>query len=352
MLYLNKWKRLTDLVEGDILAENIIDSDKLLFKKGEILDKTRINQLAKLGIEWVCVEVIDFPNTADLEKIGIKPLLNYDIENYVRKEINNVVKSVGEEEKFDPNIINEVSNVVFETIVTNYKEDVFLNLAELKSYDEYTFTHQLNVSVLSTLIALEMGLKKDKIKRITFSSLIHDIGKLKIPLNILNAPRSLTAQELEIVKSHPVIGKKIVLDSGINDEFILNGVFQHHERLNGNGYPQGIKGNKIDLSGRIIAVADVYDALTTDRPYKKAWNPYKALSNLIQSVSIYDNNVIGALVRIFGIYPPGTKLVLSNGQKCLVIGTKNKIYRPLVLCDDGKIIDLSKRKDLKILEVG
>jgi len=350
---LNRWKRVIDLIEDDILAENIINGNKLLLKKGETLDKLKINQLIKLGIEWVCVETLDFPDVVDLEDKGLKPLLNHEIIDYAKRKISDVVKDINEEERFDSKMINELSEVIFESIAANYKEDVFLNLVKLKNYDEYTFTHQLNVSILSTLISLEMEIEKDKIKKITFSSLIHDVGKLKVPLSILNAPRSLTSQEFEAIKSHPIIGEKIALNSGINDELILAGILQHHERISGNGYPYGLKGDRISLLGRIIAVADVYDALTTNRPYKKAWSPYNAMSNLIQSVSIFDSRVMSSLIRIFGIYPPGTRLTLSNGQKCVVVGTKKgKIYRPLVFCSDGKIIDLSERKDLNIVEVG
>ena len=146
---------------------------------------------------------------------------------------------------------------------------------------------------------------------------------------------------------------KIALNSGVIDESILSCILHHHERMNGSGYPEKLRGEDIDLFARIVAVADVYDALTSERPYKSAWNPYEAMSNLIQSVDIFDSKVMNALIRVFGIYPPGTRFLLSNGERCVVIGTKKgKVFRPVVLSDNGEIIDLSKRKDLKIIKVG
>ncbi|MCD6545054.1 MAG: HD domain-containing protein [Thermotogae bacterium] len=352
---MNKWKKVQDLLEGERLAEDIADGKRVLFKKGEVLDKLKIDALLKMGIERVYVEAVDFYEykDSDLEKKDIKLLLNHEIVEYAKKKIKNVIENVKKEEKFDPKVIEELSENIFEGIVLNYKENVFLNLIKLKSYDEYTFTHQFNVTVLSTLVSLELGLDKDIVKKISFSSLIHDIGKLKIPLKILKASRSLTPQEFEIIKLHPVIGKKIALNSGVIDESILSCILHHHERMNGSGYPEKLRGEDIDLFARIVAVADVYDALTSERPYKSAWNPYEAMSNLIQSVDIFDSKVMNALIRVFGIYPPGTRFLLSNGERCVVIGTKKgKVFRPVVLSDNGEIIDLSKRKDLKIIKVG
>lgn len=355
MSFLNSWKKVDELLEGDILAEDIEDGNKILLKKGEVLDDQKIELLRRIGIEWICIEADEFLDFKPevLKDKGIDVLINEEIIKQVDKKIKEIAKSIVENDSFDPKAVEEVSETIFDTIFLNYKENVFLNLIKLKNYDEYTFTHLFNVNILSTLISLEIKLEKESIKKISLSSLLHDIGKLKIPLNILNAPRALTKQKFDLIKSHPVMGREIAVRSGVSDADILSGITYHHERINGTGYPEGLKGDDISLFARIIAVADVYDALTSERSYKKAWNPYKAMSTLLQSVNAYDNKVLNTLIRIFGIYPPGTKLLLSNGKKCFVIGTKKgKIFRPVVLCDDEEIIDLSDRKDLKVVKVG
>lgn len=352
---MNSWKKVEELLEGDILAEDIEDGNRVLLKKGDVLDKQKIEFLHKIGIEWVCIEV-DGVLDLDLEILedkGIEVLISKEIVKQVESKIKELEENIVESESFDLENAREISEIILDTIVSNYKDDVFLNLIKLKNYDEYTFTHLFNVNILSTLISIELKLEKESIKKISLSSLLHDIGKLKMPLNILNAPRTLTKREFELIKMHPVVGKEIAVRSGVSDTNILSGIIHHHERLNGTGYPEGLMGDNISLFARIIAVADVYDALTSERSYKRAWNPYKAMSTLLQSVNAYDGKALNALIRVFGIYPPGTKLLLSNGKKGVVIGTKKgRIFRPTVLCDDGEIIDLSDRKDVKVTKVG
>ena len=169
----------------------------------------------------------------------------------------------------------------------------------VETRDPYTAGHQLKVSKLATAIAREMKLPQDKIKGMRMASLIHDIGKISLPAEILSKPTKLTKMEIEVIKSHPQVSHDIIKQI----EFpwpIAQIVLQHHERINGSGYPQGLKGDEILLEAKIIGVADVVEAMSSHRPYRPAFGIDKALEEISQNRGIlYDPEVVDACLKLF-----------------------------------------------------
>ncbi|MCI4624498.1 MAG: HD-GYP domain-containing protein [Candidatus Magnetoovum sp. WYHC-5] len=188
-----------------------------------------------------------------------------------------------------------VENIV-DTIQRN--GNVVSNLITINKYDYYTYTHSVNVSVLSVGIGINLGLDKDELYILGIGSMLHDIGKCKIPNFILNKPTRLTEKEYSVIKQHVLLGKKILIEHYNFPSEAVYPVIEHHEKLTGQGYPNGLKRDEIHLIGRITGIADAYDALTTARPYKKALSPFESLSILRNQIEDFDEFIFYKFVKM------------------------------------------------------
>lgn len=207
-------------------------------------------------------------------------------------------------------------------------------LTHMKERDEYTSTHCMNVCIMSLSFGRCLGLKKSDLEILGLGALLHDIGKMRIPLEILNKPGKLTAEEFEIMKTHPVEGHTILVQQ--DDSFPLEAldiVKHHHERRNGKGYPAGLEGDLINNLTRIVAIVDVYDAITSDRVYHDAITPYDALKNMYDWINEeFDKDIIENFIKCLGIYPIGSVVELNLGHVGIVVSASEKSkLRPIVL---------------------
>ena len=211
--------------------------------------------------------------------------------------------------------------------------DASMWLTQLKSRDEYTSIHSLNVCVLSLTFGRSLGLKGDELNEIGLGALLHDIGKMLVPLEILNKPGKLTTEEFEIMKSHPQKGyEMLVKDNSLSSE-VLSIVKSHHERLNGNGYPENLLEQDISFYTKIVTITDVYDAITSDRVYHDGMTPHEALKHLYEWMpGNFDTDLMQAFIRTIGIYPVGSVVELVSGQIGLVVKL-NDLHRlkPVVM---------------------
>ena len=236
-------------------------------------------------------------------------------------------------------------------------------LGRVRDIDEYTYVHSLNVGLLSGYLAnkLKPG-DREFVTTITYGGLLHDIGKALVSQDVLNKPGRLTVNEYEEMKRHSVLGHEIALNSGITDSRILVAVRNHHERWNGEGYPDGLEGASIPLYARIMAVADVFDALTSKRVYKGPSSSRDAVSMILESSDeSFDRSIVRLLLLSVGLYPPGTVVELSDSSVGVVVGAKDSdLLRPLVYINvddrgrrapDGVLLDLSQNKHLYVRRV-
>ncbi|NLV85739.1 MAG: HD-GYP domain-containing protein [Clostridiales bacterium] len=219
------------------------------------------------------------------------------------------------------------------------RDDILLDVIEIKSYDNYTYSHCLNVSMLSVLIAKQIGFSHNRLTDIALCGLMHDIGKIDIPINIINKPGPLSYEEYELIKTHPQNGLERMRKCYNISREVLSGIQCHHEKYSGGGYPYGYKGESIPLFARILAIADVYDALTSRRSYRKAWLPCEAIQYIIsQSDVLFDPSLVQSFLRTVCAYPTGTIVELSDGSVAIV--SKNhpeNVLRPtvrLIECSD------------------
>lgn len=199
------------------------------------------------------------------------------------------------------------------------------------------------------MVGAELNFSKKELENLGLGALLHDIGKVKIPKEILNKPGRLTKEEFEFVKKHPEFGYQMIKEDAEIDLSSRLVIYHHHERLNGRGYPLGLEDEEIHDMAVVTALADVYDALTSSRPYRKGLSPYEAMKIIIsESPTNYRSGIAGLFVKTFSLYPPGTFVKLNTKETGLVVRTnKESIMRPVIrLLFDGKrnvfdgIIDL------------
>lgn len=224
-----------------------------------------------------------------------------------------------------------------------FKNDaVAIDVNLIKVSDEYTFKHSVDVAAIAMMIGREYGLSRDGIHQLGIAGLLHDVGKAKIPNEILNKPGKLTDEEFEIIKNHSLYGFEILKEKNCFSPLILDGVLHHHEKMNGTGYPDCLKDEQISLFSKILSVADIYDALVTKRPYKGPISGRQALEMVLALGEELDNKVIQSFVESVILYPVDSIVELSNGEMAKVV-ENNKRYpmRPKVVeIQTGKIYDL------------
>jgi putative nucleotidyltransferase with HDIG domain len=208
-------------------------------------------------------------------------------------------------------------NDVVESIDSN--SDALIGLCRLKTADEYTYMHSVSVCALMVSLGRQLGLDDAACRDAGLAGLLHDLGKAAMPQDILNKPDKLTDEEFTIIKSHPVKGHEMLLASGVDNERVLDVCRHHHERIDGKGYPDKLAADNITLIARMSAVCDVYDAVTSDRPYKSGWDPAEAISRMASWEGHFDPTVLQTFVKTIGIYPVGSLVRMASGKLGVVV---------------------------------
>jgi HD-GYP domain-containing protein (c-di-GMP phosphodiesterase class II) len=201
----------------------------------------------------------------------------------------------------------------------NRHPDALLSLARLKTADEYTYLHSVAVCALMVALGRQLGLDDTQCRDAGMAGMLHDLGKAAMPQDILNKPGKLTDPEYDVIKTHPVRGYEMLLDSPNVSDGAKDVCLHHHERFDGTGYPHKLDGEKISLFARMGAVCDVYDAVTSDRPYKAGWDPAHALSQMATWKGHFDTVVFQSFVKSVGIYPTGSLVKMRSGRLAVVL---------------------------------
>jgi putative nucleotidyltransferase with HDIG domain len=202
--------------------------------------------------------------------------------------------------------------------LVNENAAAIISVARLKTHDNYTYMHSVAVCALMLSLAKQLQLDENTTRLAGIGGLMHDMGKAFMPLQILNKEGSLTDQEFDTVKKHPEVGAKVLEKSGAEPE-VVDISLHHHEKVNGKGYPHGLMGDEISLLARMAAVCDVYDAITSERAYKKPWCPAEAIHKMAQWEGHFDKAIFNAFVKTVGIYPIGSLVRLSNKRLAVVV---------------------------------
>ncbi|WP_448568999.1 HD-GYP domain-containing protein [Thalassotalea ganghwensis] len=204
-------------------------------------------------------------------------------------------------------------------------------LTRIRHHSTYQWEHAINTAVLLCGFSLFLGLKPEVVNQVTLGALLHDVGNAKIPEGILIKPDKLTHGEMNAIKKHPIEGIKMCKEQGLANGIIKDMVLNHHERLDGSGYPRGLKKDKISKLARMTAIIDVYDAMTGDRPYQKAQQPIEALRFLMTNKEKFDIQIVQQFIKFLGVHPVGSIVQLSNQRLALIIqGNREEPLKPVV----------------------
>ncbi len=200
-----------------------------------------------------------------------------------------------------------------------------ISLARLKTADDYTYMHSVAVCAMMVALAKQLGLDEEQTRLAGLAGLMHDLGKAAMPMEILNKPGKLTDTEFSIIKTHPEEGCRLLKASEGVDPAVLDVCLHHHEKMDGSGYPQGLKADQISLLAKMGAICDVYDAITSNRPYKIGWDPAESLRKMAEwAQGHFDGKVFQAFVKSLGIYPIGSFVHLSSGRLGVVVEQTTK----------------------------
>lgn len=306
------------------LAKPIYYCDTLILKEG-CLELPRFSEkLLHLGINYVYVidelsEGIEVQDIVDNStRHACKLTLQHTIKNYLSSDCFHVSDLVGSVSK------------ILDEILEN--RDVMISLKEIGSKDESTYIHSISTTIYSLLLAIELGFDEKMLHKLAMGTLLHDIGKLMLDSNIIFKQGKLTDNEFEYIKTHTTLGYEALQNCSSLTELSRIIALSHHEKLDGSGYPNRIASNQIHPFVRIVTIADVYDALTSDRCYRKRWTAKQAMDHLIEhSGTLYDTEFVRVFMQHICIYPNGSIIRLSNGQLAIV-KEQNKFMpeRPIV----------------------
>ncbi len=322
---------------GMVLAQSVFDDSACVLLGAYVeLTKDYIEKLTERG----------FPG------IYIEDELSKDIE--IQEAISNTLRNEAVRSLRDCNIdqaMNVAQKIVEELL---NKKTISLDMIDLRSFDEYTYRHSVNVAVLSTVVGMGMGLSTKELINLCAAAIFHDLGKLEIAEEILNKPGRLTDEEFAVMKQHPVLSYELIKGKWNISSTTKKAVLSHHENEDGSGYPHGLERDQIHLYAKIVHVADVYDALTSRRAYKKPYSPAEAMEYLMGGCGIlFDQKIVKAFMKKVPLYPKGATVLLSNDEVGLIVeNQKQNNMRPIVRLEDGSEIDLNDWEQLNVTIVG
>jgi len=300
---------------GMVLGRTLYRKYEVMLTQGVVLNQQYINSIRRCGFAGVYIQD---DLSADIE---ITPLVSDELLRETAKRLERL-RDIA---KFDdgsgrsnlPDITDQVENIVTELCKN---KDVMVNMMDLSSYDSYTYAHSLNVTMLSVLVGVSLGFPHADLVGLGTGALLHDIGKIHISKRILLKNGPLTDEEFDVVKKHPQDGFDYICKRFHLSTKYLHTILDHHEKFDGTGYPNGKKRDEISLFGRICAVADVYDAISSKRPYRDPLPVHECVEYIMAgSSTLFDPDVVNAFIRRIAPYPLGTSVVLSNGWTGLVI---------------------------------
>lgn len=344
--------RTRQLQAGAIIDQAIVDrTGRILIARGTTLDDYLIEALLKMGITSIYTregeedpedENVSIETLETIEKLKVPDRAKVQLSESVKARVSEGIQYLYSNTSTDSfsDTANNIANDLMKAITDN--DAIAIDINTLKVSDEYTFKHSVDVATMAMVIARKHGMKEKEVFEIGVSGLLHDLGKSQIPLEILNKAGRLTEEEFAIMKQHSVFGYRILNGKNNVSQTIKLGVLQHHEKISGQGYPLGLNENQICPYAKILSVADVYDALVTERPYKKAFSQQDAIELIMSMTPDLDITVIESFLKSMILYPVGTTVQLSNGEKARVVENDSiYILRPKVVgLKSGKIYDL------------
>jgi len=302
--------------EGEVLARPLVSPNgKILLQAGIALTQNYIQKLTYLGIDTLFIEDDAFQDVEIYSAVSVKT------REVAYSSLQNLSKHIQEEQLHSSNLLQIEAAV--QAIISDllYSKDLLGNVLEIQGYDDYTYHHSVNTTIIALIMAIAMGWSNHRLLELGMGVLMHDVGKVKVPQAILNKKGPLTCEEFDEIKRHAEYGFEILRKNQDVSLLSAHVALQHQERWNGSGYPRGLKGTQIHEYGRVAAVADVYEALTSKRVYRNAMQPYEAYEYVMSnSETLFEPSLVkNTFCRYITPYPTGSGIHLSNGQRGNVV---------------------------------
>jgi HD-GYP domain-containing protein (c-di-GMP phosphodiesterase class II) len=329
---------------GMVVARNVFNSDgKVLLAAGMTLKQSYIKRIKNLGIQTIYIKD---KNIGDLE---IPDVISEETRVATIKTVKSVFTEIQSAKKVDIEPIQAIVNNILDELLQN--KNILIHLTDVRCYDDYTFGHSVNVCLLSLLTGMSLGYSHQQLHWLGIGALLHDLGKTLIDWDVINKTSKLTSEEYEEVKKHAEYGFDILRQIPGIPLLSAHVAYQHHEKYDGSGYPRRLAGKEIQEFARITAVADVYDALLADRPYRLGYSNHKALEILTSSIeSSFDPAVMAAFVENIAVFPIGSIVQLSTGEIGVVVdvhrGQQAKPIIRLLFSSTGEKIETYREIDL------
>ena len=345
--------RFNKIEPGMRIAKNLEQNGRILLKQDILITDQIITKLKKMYY----IESLDVYDNETVEKqVSIEDKRQAELSSIdedfkeISSKLQNTFRQIASENETAMNEIREFSQKIQNELKPS--SIVIKNIVLYGSGEDSIYRHGVNVAALSALLGKWIGLEESKIKLLVYSAILHDVGKTKIDTEVLKKYTALTKSEFNVIKTHTSAGYNLIKGITFLDKSVSYGVLMHHERVDGSGYPLGLKGEGIHPFAKIIAIADVFDAINSDRGYKDKKLPFEDLQIVkteglekldYEYVKIFIEHVVG--------YYTGEEVLLNTDEKCKIIQMNvNNLEKPLVM-RDGEFIDLAKEKHLYIKEM-
>lgn len=353
-----------ELRDGDTIFEDLF-ADEMnisLIMKGTVVNEKVRNRLKNADLGKILINRVGVEDeiTEDIKGFELKDdsekshdAKKVEFKEYYREkvcDIKDIFKNILDGKKIDLKKVATISDDIFKSV-----DDIYVaieSVSELKDFDEYTYIHSINVALYSMLLAKWLEIDKTDIKDLVKAAVLHDIGKAKIPDGIINKPGELTDEEFLEMKNHPKYGYDLCESMDGIDDRIKEAVLSHHEKIDGSGYPNGLKDGEISLFSKIIAVCDVYDAITSKRAYKDKITPFETFEEMIEhGYGKLDTEIMLTFLNHIGSLYIGLKVKMNTGEigEIVFIPT-DKLSEPLVRVGE-KFIDFSQDSSYKIEKI-
>jgi putative nucleotidyltransferase with HDIG domain len=329
--------KLTLLEPGMKIARPVYAGDgRLLLASGLTLTEKFIERLAALGIGSLYIEDVLFPG-----KLNVRDVVSEKTRSESILLVKECFRNLEKEKNINTWAVRQTVNELADEIFSN--RDILINYFDIRTYDDYTFDHSVNVTILSVLAGISLGYNRLDLRELATGALLHDIGKVSVDKKILNKKGKLTPEEFKQIQQHSLAGFEKLRSYYEITTLSSTISYQHHERIDGSGYPRGLKGEEIHEYARIVMVADVFDALTSDRPYRSAYTITEAFGIVKELEPTFDSKSITAVLSNISPYPIGSIVMLNTGQIGQVVDTHKK--------DPAKpIVRIYFDRDLKYME--
>ncbi len=334
----------SELVPGMRIAETILnDYGAIVVSEGTVLDENLISKLKNIGVYRL--QIFD----REIIKVETRDVFLKKYNENV-KMVKEIIWDISIGNRFNSAKVNEVVDSLLEK--AEERSDIISCLNQIRGADEYTYSHSVNVSLIAMLIGRWMKLNDEKLRLLVQAGLLHDVGKTKVSFEILNKPGKLTDEEFEEIKKHTVYGYRILENVPFISREVLAAVLMHHEREDGSGYPTGLTGEKLNLFTKIISVADIFDAMTSNRVYKGKETPFDVFKYMEEdSIGKLSPVVVNVLLNNIANYYIGDKVELNSGETGeIVYINPRSVSKPIIKVGD-RYIDMMVEKDVKIKEI-